>query len=75
MVQYRVVDMRSEGEGEPLIDASAPMSAAIKALGEKVIRGNRNLGNPVCRVYWQDSGGSTVMIRFYRARSRLVEGD
>ena len=75
MVQYRVVDMRPDGEGELLIDTSAPMLAATKALGEKVIPGNRNLGTPVCRVYWQDSGGSTNMIRFYRARSGLVEGD
>lgn len=74
MVQYRVVDMRSEGEGELWIDASAPMLAATKALGEKVIRGNRNLGTPVCRVYWQESTGTTNMMRFYRGRSGLAEG-
>lgn len=71
MLNYRVIDLRSGAEAEEQIDARSPILAATLVLGENVVKGNRNLGVPVCRVYWQDSGGSTNMVRLYRARLGL----
>lgn len=71
MARFRVVDLRSGSEAEEHVDASSPILAATLVLGEDVVKGNRNLGAPVCRVYWQDSGGSTTMVRLYRARLGL----
>ena len=74
MVQYRVIDLRSGGEAEQVIDARSPILAATLVLGENVIRGNRNLGAPVCRVYWQEDSGPTNMVRLYRGRLGLAQG-
>ena len=73
MPRFRVVDLRSDLEKEEHIDAGSPIVAATLVLGENVVKGNRNLGPPVCRVYWQDGGGATNMMRLYRARLGLSD--
>lgn len=73
MVHYRVIDMRCDAEAEQWVDARTPIVAASLALGENVVKANRNLGAPACRVYLQDIGGSTNVVRFYRARLGLSQ--
>ncbi|HWV21040.1 MAG TPA: hypothetical protein VN036_08435 [Devosia sp.] len=67
MPQFRVIDLRSDtGEPESVVIARSPEEAALRALGEKGVRGGQNRNRLICRVYWHEDA-QTNMVRLYRA--------
>jgi len=66
--KYRIVDMRlGADEAKEILVAKArsPEDAALQAVGEKLVRsGHRN--DLRVRVYFQDAGQPTTMVRLYR---------
>ncbi len=67
MRQFRVIDLRSGLiRPEHLIEARSPEDAAVRALGEKGIRGSQQRTRTLCQVYWVDAAGQMSMVRLYR---------
>jgi hypothetical protein len=66
VVQYRVVDVRSD-EAEELIvtKARSPEDAAFQAIGEMLVRSGRR-NELRARVYFQESHQPVTMVRLYR---------
>lgn len=67
MTSYRVVDCRTDviNPQEMIIDsASSPEDAALKAVGETLVRSGRR-GDLRVRVYFQHPGQVMSMVRLY----------
>jgi hypothetical protein len=64
---YRIVDPQAvDGKSEILVGkAQSPEDAAFKATGEMLVRSGRPLDLRV-RVYFQQEGQPTTMVRLYR---------
>lgn len=66
MQDYRVIDLQSEiiDPVPRIVQATSPEAAAELALGVRLVRSGarRELR---ARVYWQQSGGVTNMVRLY----------
>lgn len=64
--QYRVIDVRScTIEPQHMVEARSPEEAALRSLGEHVVRGGQSRNRLVCRVYWIHER-QTNMVRLYR---------
>ncbi|UJW87408.1 hypothetical protein [Devosia sp. SL43] len=75
MTSYRIVDCRTDviDPAEVIVDnASSPEDAALKALGEVLVRSGRKSDLRV-RVYFQHPGQVMSMVRLYaKAADRPV---
>jgi hypothetical protein len=64
LAEFRVVDLRLPVVlPEHFVDAKSPEQASEVALGIRGVRSGKP-SNLLCRVYWQESGG-TNMVRLY----------
>ena len=67
-VPFRIVDLRSGSENPPeltVANAKSPESAALKAIGETLVRSGRR-DDLRAKVYFQQEGQPTTMVRLYR---------
>jgi hypothetical protein len=71
-MHYRVVDARgSTIQGEHEVTATSPEAAAKAALGIDLVRSGRR-NDLVARIYWQERGNPTTMVRLYSRTAHAI---